>query len=79
MLPPGFFEYLAEERGLCPDCALTDRHDLDRFETYLPRVGVENIEDLSAVILSGFVVERSGAGLAKTTVHEGCGVVRAFL
>jgi site-specific recombinase XerD len=76
---PGFFDYLVEERGLRPASVLSYRHHLDRFETYLRRVGVENIEELSPVILSAFVVERSGAGLAKTTVREGCGVLRVFL
>ena len=34
---------------------------------------------LSPALLSAFVAERSGAGLAKTTVREGCGVLRVFL
>ena len=35
--------------------------------------------ELSPAMLSAFVAERAGAGLAKTTVREGCGVLRVFL
>lgn len=76
---PGFFEYLVDERGLRPDSVLSYRHHLDRFEVYLARIGVERIEELSPAILSAFVVERAAAGLAKTTVREGSGVLRVFL
>ncbi|MCA1675274.1 MAG: site-specific integrase, partial [Actinobacteria bacterium] len=76
---PTFFDYLVEERGLRPDSVLSYRHHLDRFESYLRRIGVERIEELSPAILSAFVVERASTGLAKTTVREGCGVLRVFL
>lgn len=76
---PGFFDYLVEERGLRPASVVSYRHHLDRFAAYLARVGVASIEELSPAILTAFVVERSGAGLAKTTVREGCGVLRVFL
>jgi len=76
---PRFFDYLVEERGLRPDSVLSYRHHLDRFEAYLRRIGVERIGALSPAILSAFVVERAGTGLAKTTVREGSGVLRVFL
>lgn len=76
---PGFFDYLVEERGLRPDSVLSYRHHLDRFEDYLRRIGVKRIDELSPAILSAFVVERAGTGLAKTTVREGSGVLRVFL
>ncbi|MGH8920209.1 MAG: tyrosine-type recombinase/integrase, partial [Actinomycetes bacterium] len=78
-LVPGFFEYLASERGLRPASVTSYRHHLDRFEAYLQRVGVARLDELSPALLSAFVAERSGAGLAKTTVREGCGVLRVFL
>ncbi|HYV00843.1 MAG TPA: site-specific integrase, partial [Actinomycetota bacterium] len=65
---PGFFEYLIEERGLRAASVLGYRHHLDRFEAYLRRIGVASIQELSPTILSAFVVERAGAGLAKSTV-----------
>jgi integrase/recombinase XerD len=76
---PGFFEYLAAERGLRPASITSYRHHLDRFEAYLERVGVTGLGELSPALLSAFVAERSGTGLAKTTVREGCGVLRVFL
>ena len=76
---PGFFGYLVEERGLRPASVLGYRHHLDRFEAYLRRIGVESIQELSPAILSAFVVERAAAGLAKSTVRDGAGVLRVFL
>jgi integrase/recombinase XerD len=76
---PGFFDYLADERGLRPESIVGYRHHLARFEAYLDRIGVARLQELSPAILSAFVAERSGAGLAKTTVRSGCGVLRVFL
>ena len=76
---PGFFGYLVEERGLRPASLLAYRHHLDRFEDYLRRIGVQSMQELSPTILSSFVVERAAAGLAKSTVRDGAGVLRVFL
>jgi integrase/recombinase XerD len=75
---PGFFEYLVAERGLRPGAVESYRFNLDRFEAYLARVGV-GVSELSPMVLTSFVTERSAAGLAKTTVRACCGVVRVFL
>jgi site-specific recombinase XerD len=76
---PGFFDYLVDERGLRPESIVSYRHHLAHFEAYLDRMGVTRLQDLSPAILSAFVAERAGAGLAKTTVRSGCGVLRVFL
>lgn len=76
---PGFFEYLVEERGLRPASVLGYRHHLDRFEDYLRRIGAESIQEVSPTILSAYIVERSRAGLARSTVRNGAGVLRVFL
>ncbi len=76
---PGFFDYLVDERGLRPASVLGYRHHLDRFEAYLRRIGVASIQELSPAILSAFVVERAAAGLAKSTVRDGAGVLHVFL
>jgi integrase/recombinase XerD len=76
---PGFFGYLTEERGLRPATVLAYRHYLDRFETYLRRIGVKSVAEVSPAILSAFVVDRAAAGLAKTTVRDSAGVLRVFL
>jgi site-specific recombinase XerD len=76
---PGFFEYLSTERGLRPASIRAYRHHMDRFEAYLARIGVTQVRELSPAVLSAFVAERSGAGLAKTTVREACAMLRVFL
>jgi integrase/recombinase XerD len=76
---PGFFDYLVEERGLRPVSVDSYRHHLRPFEAYLRRIGVKSIQELSPVILSAFIVERAGAGLAKSTVSGCAGVLRVFL
>jgi len=76
---PGFFDYLAAERGLRPESIVSYRHHLACFEAYLDRIGVAGVAELSPAILSAFVAERASAGLAKTTVRSGCGVLRVFL
>ena len=76
---PGFFAYLTDERGLRPATVESCRHYLSRFEAFLGRAGVTELDELSPVLLSAFTAERAGLGLAKTSVREGCGVVRVFL
>ncbi len=76
---PGFFEYLAAERGLRPESIVSYRHHLARFEAYLDRIGVTGLAELSPAILSAFVAGRAGAGLARTTVRTSCGMLRVFL
>jgi integrase/recombinase XerD len=76
---PGFFGYLAGERGLRPASIDSYQHHLVRFECYLERIGVARLSELSPAILSAFTAERAGVGLAKSTVRDGCGVLRVFL
>jgi site-specific recombinase XerD len=76
---PGFFDHLVAERGLRPATLEQYRFHLDRFSAYLDRIGVTSLEELSPSILSAFVVERAGAGLARSTVREGAGILRVFL
>lgn len=76
---PGFFEYLVAERGLRPATVCHYRHHLRRFETYLAGIGVGQLDELSPALLSAFVAERAGSGLAKTSIRDVCGVLRVFL
>jgi site-specific recombinase XerD len=76
---PGFFDYLVEERGLRPASIHGYRHHLDRFEAYLARIGLLSIGELSPTVLSAYIVERAGSGLAKSTVGGSAGVLRVFL
>ncbi len=75
---PGFVEYLVEERGLRPASIDQYRHQLDRFDGYLQRVGAR-VADLSPALLSAFMVERAGVGLARSTVRDAAGVLRVFV
>lgn len=75
---PGFFDYLVAERGLRPASVLSYRHYLGAFEEHLTRIGA-TLEDVSPAIVSGFVAQRSAAGLARSTVRDTCGVLRVFL
>lgn len=74
----GFFDYLGDERGLRPASIRSYRHHLDHFQVYLARVGA-HVSELSPALLSAFVVERSQAGPAKSTVRDTCGVLKVFL
>ena len=76
---PGFYEYLAGERGLRPASIDSYRHHLSRLESYLDRIGVARLAELSPAILSAFIAERAGVGLAKTSLRDCCGVLRVFL
>lgn len=75
---PGFFGYLVAERGLRPAAVESYRHHLGPFEAHLVKVGAA-VNELSPTLLAAFVTERASTGLAKTTVREGCGVLRVFL
>ena len=76
---PGFYEYLADERGVAPRTIGAYEYHLARFEAYLTRIGVTRLSELSPAILTAFVAERAAMGLGKATIRDGCGVVRVFL
>jgi integrase/recombinase XerD len=76
---PGFFKYLAEERGLRPATLRGYRYHLGRFEAYVRRIGLGSISELSPALLSAFVVGRAATGLAKASLREEAGVLRVFL
>ncbi len=76
---PGFFEYLVKERGLRPTTVRFYGHHLNRFQDYLIRIGITDLQELSPAILSAFIAERSGEGLSKSSIREGCGILCVFL
>ena len=76
---PGFFQYLEGERGLRPTSIASYRHHLSRLEAYLARIGVRRLSELSPAILSAFIAERAGSGLAKVSLCECCATLRVFL
>jgi site-specific recombinase XerD len=75
---PGFVAYLREERGLRESTILQYGHHLRRFEQYLGRIRLDDLDALTPAVLSAFVVD-SSTGLAKTSLRDRCGVLRVFL
>ncbi|MHC4826918.1 MAG: site-specific integrase [Planctomycetota bacterium] len=75
---PGFFAHLREERGLRGTSIDHYRHHLRAFESYLQSIHLEDLDSLSAVVLSSFVTQTS-QGIGKTSVRDRCGVLRVFL
>jgi integrase/recombinase XerD len=76
---PGFYEYLAAERGVRPATVVSYQHYLVSFESYLARIGIAQLSELSPAVLTAFVAERAALGLGKATIRDGCGVLRVFL
>ena len=76
---PMFFNYLSEERGLKKSSIFHYNHYLCSFETYLIRIGLSKLEDLSPTILSAFVIDRGNYGLSKNTMTSLCCSLRVFL
>lgn len=75
---PGFFPYLCEERGLRGTSIAHYRFYLQLFDTYLARIGLHHLSDLSPLILSSFITE-SGQGRSKSAMTGICVVLRIFL
>ena len=45
----------------------------------MARIGVRRLSELSPAILSAFMAERAGSGLARVSLCECCAVLRGFL
>jgi site-specific recombinase XerD len=75
---PGYFEYLRQERGLSK---LTSRGygvQLRIFQDYVKKAGIRRLRDLSPVVLSSFIVDRSHK-LGKKSLKVACAAIRSFL
>ena len=75
---PGFFPYLDHERGLRPASIFQYKHNLGRFEEYLRRVELNDLNNLSPELIGNFVVDRSGL-LSKSSQTGLCVCLRVFL
>ena len=77
---PGFFDYLVDERGLRPASLRSAIATISTASRPTSRGSAcAGISELSPAVLSAFIVERSAAGLAKSTVRDTAGVLRVFL
>lgn len=75
---PGFFPYLRDEEGLRDATIEQYRYNLQLLAAYLEKIGVDNLFDLSPVILSAFIANRSQL-VGKRTLGILCAVLRTFL
>jgi site-specific recombinase XerD len=75
---PGFFAYLLEERGLRERSLKLYGHHLRQFAAYLDQIGLHDLRDLSAPVLSGFAIDLS-RHIAWASVRNACGVLHVFL
>jgi integrase/recombinase XerD len=75
---PGFFPYLRDEQGLRETTIELYRCNLRNLATYLEKIGIDNLSDLSPVILSAFIAIRSQL-LGKRALGMLCAVLRSFL
>jgi integrase/recombinase XerD len=75
---PGFFSFLRQERGLRETSLVHYGHYLRLFETYLGRIGLTSLADLTPAILSAFLINE-GRSLSKTSVTGLCSSLRVFL
>lgn len=75
---PDFFPYLRDEQGLRDATIKLYRYNLQNLATYLEKIGIDNLSDLSPVILSAFIANRSQL-VGKRALGILCAVLRAFL
>ncbi len=75
---PRFWEFLTDEKGLRPRTLLQYSFHLRQFAAYLERVGINNLDSLSPVVISGFVADY-GPRVAWTTLRNACGTLRVLL
>jgi len=75
---PAFFSYLREERGLREPSILLYQHHLRSLESYLVRIGLRDLKDLSSPVLSSFITDRCSS--RSKSEHVGlCVSLRVFL
>jgi site-specific recombinase XerD len=75
---PGFFSYLREERGLRETSIEHYRHYLRSFESYLARIELNDLSELSAVVLSAYLTEQC-AGMSSSSCAGLVSSIRVFL
>jgi len=75
---PGFFTHLREERGLQETSVLVYQHHLRRFESYLARIALRDLNDLLPPVLSAFITDRCSS-VCKSEQVGLCVSLRVFL
>ncbi len=75
---PGFFDYLDQERGLSKASIIVYTHNVRRFEKYLEKIGLSNLQTLTPALLSAYVTDCSQS-LGKNAISGACTQLRVFL
>lgn len=75
---PGFFLYLQEEKGLRRSSIAHYQHYLRLFQKYLTKIELHNLDELSPIILSAFIIDKSHS-LSQSSMGGLCGTLRVFL
>lgn len=75
---PDYTDHLREERGVTSRTIYSHSINLRSFETYLRRVEITRLADLSPAVLSSFITER-GQRLGKNAMIALCASLRVFL
>jgi integrase/recombinase XerD len=75
---PRFFEYLRSEKGLREATVEQYTHHLRRFASYLDRIRLKNIPNLTPLVLNNFVTEY-GQRIGWESLRNACGTLRVFL
>ena len=75
---PLFFDFLREEKGLRERTICSYRHYLRQFASYLQRIALCNLRDLSPAVVSGFATEYAQR-VSWSGLRNACGSVRVFL
>ncbi len=75
---PGYFEHLRKQRGLSERTLYGYYHQLSRLETYLNKIGLTDLSQLSPLIVNTFVTD-AGQRLGPRSVREMCTTSKSFL
>ena len=75
---PGFFAYLRDERGVRATTLRQYAHHLRQLAAYLRERGLDDLQALSPVVISGFLTDRS-RHLSRSSIVTRCVSLRVFL
>jgi site-specific recombinase XerD len=76
---PGFFNYLASERGVGQQTIYNYDCYLLAFQKYLAREAVTSLHDIEPKHLTAFIVERAASGHVMGSLASACSCLRVFL
>ncbi|WP_432421296.1 site-specific integrase [Mesorhizobium huakuii] len=71
---PGLLKYLTEEKGLRQRSIDQYQFSLRQFATYLERIGIGDLANLSPTVLSGFIADYAPPEFPgrRSAMHAGC-------